>query len=240
MGDEIGKRRVRPLRVLLRHWGWVPLIPLVMAVGLFIGAGSLGSQAKLLESHGLIGEATVIGKQTVVRRDSDNNRSTTYYVTYSFDTRTESHERRDSVGRRFYDRVVAGQVIPVRYVEHDPSIAEIEIGATSRSAGWMRFAAGLVLMVGLGLAWVFWRRIGGIMRAALRGEVREARVTAHLDTNVRINRQPRYKLQWRDARGETGSGGLLPASALQALPLGSVIRVYADPKTGRTWWEEDL
>ena len=240
MGDQVVRRRVRPMRVLLRHWGWVPLIPLVVALAFFMGAGSLGTKAQLLESHGVIGEATVLGTQTVVRRDADNNRSTTYYVTYSFETRTGSHERRDSVARRFYERSVAGQVIPVRYVEHDPTIAEIEIGATSRSAGWMRFAAGLVLMVGLGLAWVFWRRIGGIIRAALRGELREAHVTAHLDTNVRVNRQPRYKLQWRDARGETGDGGLLSAEALQAWPVGSVIRVYADPKTGRTWWEEDL
>ncbi len=105
--------------------------------------------------------------------------------------------------------------------------------------------AGAVPMAGLwivtgGLAWAGFgaMRATSALRAARRGEVREARVIAHARAGRRRG-APR-RLAWRDARGQRGESRPRPEGALDHLPVGSVVVVYADPLTGRGWWEEDL
>jgi hypothetical protein len=99
--------------------------------------------------------------------------------------------------------------------------------------------AGLWIMAG-GLGWAgfgAWRAASAV-RAARGGEVREARVTAHARAGRRRG-APR-RLAWRDARGQRGQSRPRSESALEPWPVGSVVVVYADPLTGRGWWEEDL
>jgi hypothetical protein len=104
-------------------------------------------------------------------------------------------------------------------------------GAMPMAGLW--FVAGGLGWAGLGL----WRA-GSAVRATRRGEVREARVTSHARAGRRRG-APR-RLAWSDARGVRGQSRPRADGALDPWPVGSVIVVYADPLTGRGWWEEDL
>ncbi len=75
-------------------------------------------------------------------------------------------------------------------------------------------------------------------RAGSRGDVRQARVTGRRTSAVTSNGVDLELLQWTDAIGQAGESRPSPPDRLP--PAGSRIIVYADPSTGRTWWEEDL
>jgi hypothetical protein len=110
-------------------------------------------------------------------------------------------------------------------------LVALPAGAVPLAGLW--FVAGGLGWAGLG-AW----RATSAVRAASRGEVREARVTAHARAGRRRG-APR-RLAWCDARGARGQSRPRPEGALDRWPVGSVVVVYADPLTGHGWWEEDL
>ena len=92
------------------------------------------------------------------------------------------------------------------------------------------------------IAYLFYaiKRSASLFRAAVSGEVREARVEGIRDTGVTVNKVRQFALQWVDAVGQTGESLGHPGDRLDTWPVGSIILVYADPKTGATWWEEDI
>ncbi len=108
----------------------------------------------------------------------------------------------------------------------------------ARPAGAVPLAGLWVIAGGLGWAGFGVWRAGSAVRAARQGEVREARVTAHARAGRRRG-APR-RLSWCDARGRRGQSRPRPEGGLEPWPVGSVVVVYADPLTGRGWWEEDL
>lgn len=75
-------------------------------------------------------------------------------------------------------------------------------------------------------------------RAARSGEVRQAVVTGHSETNWRSDGFPLRRLNWQDAVGAKGHWG--PARADTLPHAGTRIIVYADPVSGRSWWEDKL
>ena len=75
-------------------------------------------------------------------------------------------------------------------------------------------------------------------RAARSGEIRQAVVTGRDSSNWMSNGAPLVRIIWSDATGVSGRSRLGHAHHFPA--PGTRIIVYADPRTGRTWWEEEL
>ena len=233
--------RVPLVPLILRRGGWALAFPLVFALG--FGAAALWAvgEVRLLDRYGIEGRAEVTAKFIREGRDSDGRRTVTYYVAYVFTTeagRTVEADR--SVGRGFFDRVMTGDLIWVRYVAHDPDRHEIEPGITRllvlvfgivSAGGWLAAGAGL---------WWLWRRLAPALRAVRDGEVREARVIAQTASGIRVFGQELLRLNWRDARGTQGQSGALRPARLRGWPVGSVVVVYVDPVTGQSFWEEDM
>lgn len=91
---------------------------------------------------------------------------------------------------------------------------------------------------GMIIAGLRWRGMASMWRAARSGEVRQAVVTSHSETDWRSNGFPLRRMNWQDAIGAPGSWG--PARGDTLPRTGTKIIVYADPRTGRTWWEDKL
>ncbi|MCB1395136.1 MAG: DUF3592 domain-containing protein [Rhodobacter sp.] len=233
------RRQTSWIRLAWRHYLWVPLLPVVTAVVLLLVGQSLSHNAALLDLHGADTIATVTDREIVERRDSDGHRSTDYRLRIAF---TASNGVRvtdwDSVSRETYDSVQAGDTMPVRYVAHDPAIFEVEPGRTAFSARMFSGFGIVILGIAVAIGAFLGRHIPSKRRAAARGAVREARVTEHLRSNVRVNGRARWRLSWTDAVGETGRSDLHRQDDLPS--VGSVIVVYLDPRGGRGWWENDL
>lgn len=83
-----------------------------------------------------------------------------------------------------------------------------------------------------------WRDTASMWRAARWGEVRQATVSGFSDTHWHTQGFTLKRMHWSDAVGAKGSIG--PARRDRFPAAGTRIIVYADPKTGRTWWEDRL
>lgn len=233
------RRKVSWRRLFVRHFIWVPAIPLVVALVL----GGFGwhnlKLAQVLELHGVEAVATITNREIRRSRDSEGRERTEYRVYYTFRPATgPAAEGRASVSRTTYNQLTPGTETPVRYVLHDPAISEIEIGGTLWLGRLFMLIAVPIGAVGLGLALWIGRRKVSLLRAARRGEVREARVTAHHLTNVQVNGRSQYRMTWLDAAGVEGQSGMHDLQDLP--PEGSVIVVYVDPRSGRGWWEDEF
>jgi hypothetical protein len=225
----------------MRQNMWLPLFPLFFAAVFGALALSMAGEARRFASEGVTAEAEVLDRERRTRTDSDGSRSTSYYVTYRFELPGGGTQtNRDSVGSGFYSSVRVGDRVPVVYLPSDPGISEIEPGSTQ----WLSRIFGLVAIVALGGtvglgAW-FGRRCASALRAARHGEVREARVLSHQESNVTINGHKMWRLYWRDARDRDGRSWLNRYDRLAGFPPNSRIVVYVDPQSGEAHWEEDL
>jgi hypothetical protein len=96
----------------------------------------------------------------------------------------------------------------------------------------MAFAGGAIIG--------FWRLrdTQSMWRAARKGEVRQAVVTRHDTSKWTSNGLPLVRMVWSDATGATGCSRSGHSHTFPEAK--SKIIVYADPRTGRTWWEDDL
>ncbi|MFN7003551.1 MAG: DUF3592 domain-containing protein [Roseinatronobacter sp.] len=220
-------------------WALVPMLFALIFSGVAI---SMGAQLAMLERDGIVGEAEILARHIERQRDSNGRESVTYHLRYRYFPvgHAEPLEKRQSVSRSFYEQVEIGQIIPVTYVWTQPERASVDM--RNDRVGTTIFGAigGIGMLVSLGLGgWMIARKMS-ILRALRRGEVREARVTGLRRSNVAKNKVPQYVLDWVDAAGQTGSSMMDSQTRLQAHPIGSVIVVYIDPKTGRGWWEAQV
>ncbi|MCC5955246.1 MAG: DUF3592 domain-containing protein [Natronohydrobacter sp.] len=220
---------------------WLGL-PLIFALGFGGVAISMSAQMILLARDGVTGEAEVLARQVERRRDSEGKETVTYYLRYSYlpEGRHEAIVKRQSVSRRLHDQVREGQFIPVTYAWTQPERATVD--ARHDRFGLILFGVvgGIGTLVALGLGgWMLSRKLS-VLRALRRGEVREARVTGLRRSNVQKNKVQQYVIDWVDATGSTGSSMMDAQETLLRHPIGSVIVVYIDPKTGRGWWEAQI
>lgn len=218
------------------------LFPLAFALVFGGVAISMGAQAALLAREGVIGEAEVLARQIERRRDSDGRETVSYYLTYTYlpEGRAEPIEKRQGVSRTLYDQVREGQIIPVTYAWTRPERATLDPAHDRFGVILFGSIGGIGMLVSLGLGgWMLSRKMS-VLRALRHGEVREARVTGLRRSNVAKNKVPQYMLDWVDAAGQTGTSMMDSQTRLQAHPIGSVIVVYIDPKTGRGWWEAQV
>jgi len=241
MEGAMQRREVSLFRLALRQHVWVLLLPL--AIGLVFGAVALseGAKAQRLAQQGAVAMAEVIDRQAESRRDSEGRTQWTYYLTYRFDLPGGvTQTTRESVGQRFYNSVQRGDRLPVTYLPEDPGLSEIEPGSRLFLSRVFGAVSILLLAVSMGGGAWFWKRSAKILRAARHGEVREARVLSHEETNVSVNKRRMWRLHWRDATGSLGRSGLHRLEELAPHPSGSVIVVYVDPESGQAFWEEEI
>jgi hypothetical protein len=232
------RRQVALGRLIRRKIGIAPPILAVLAVAFSVFSSAEGRDARLLEAEGRMTEAEIVEKW-IVRGDDDD--ADDYLVRLRFaDARGQVHTVREDIGARRWNRLETGDTLPVRYAESDPSVIETREGETARTALWLGIAAAAMGAAALGLTARALRRAASLIRAARRGEVREARVTDHARTGTTINKVRQYRLAWTDATGAEGRSMLHPLDRLAPWPPGSVAVVYADPRTGDTFWEEDI
>jgi hypothetical protein len=233
--------RAGRLRLFLRLWGWMAAFPLLFAVIFGLITMVEGRKAERLEADGAVAEATVTGKRIDVSYDSDGDKDTDYMLEFRF--RAEGRELADEeeVSRSFYHANGVGDSLPVRYWRPDPSVFELEPGATATTILWTK----IVSIVGLVIAGFWtercWRKANRMIRLHEHGARRRATVLRVERTNVRVNNRPRYRLAWEDDEGFRGRSLMGPFERFDDWPEGGEITVYADP-AGRLppVWEEDL
>ena len=233
------RRQVSTLGLVWRHYLWVPLIPAaVAAVFLTLAAGRFAT-ADLLERHGVTVTGQVIDTEIIRRRNQNGANSTDHYLIYSFRTLAGEEGRgRGGVSISRFNASPIGTPIAVTYAEVDPSISTLD-PSEPRLSAWDFAVGGAVASIGAGvLGWVMLRLKRSALRAARRGEVRQARVRALSPGSLRVRGEQYYQMEWIDAAGQTGQSRNHPLARLPQRE--AVIVVYVDPETGRGWWENDL
>ncbi|GEM_PF-7078497 len=135
---------------------------IVMVVGYW-----MGSQGRMLETHGIATSAVVTGKSTAERRSGSGTSATIEYsVRYQFKVGSERHLDQKIVSRSFYDSIESGDTVPVRYLASDPAINEIEPG---------RLQMGSRIAMGIGALFVL---LGGALLMMPRKVKKPARAIA--------------------------------------------------------------
>ena len=232
------RKRVSVWRVIGRHYLWIPLLPALFAL-IMGGVGlALWSEARVMARDGVEAVGQVTDRRIRTTSDRDGNRSTSYVVSYTFrPSSDQTVEASQAVSRALYDRLAAGDSVTVRYLPHDPGRSQLEAGGVLLPL----ILIAVALIAAAATLWLAQRMMGtklAILRAARRGEVREARVTGTEATNVQVNGRTQYRLTWQDAAGQTGTSAMRDPIALPK--AGTVVRVYVDPRTGRGFWEDDF
>jgi hypothetical protein len=222
------------------YWLLVPLLFTVVF-------GGIGVRDMLIEMALTRDGVTVTGEVTAkqIRRSRSSQQKTetiTYWVAYQFrpEGLSEMLTRDRPVSESLYHALEVGGPVAVLYVWSNPDRSTIDRAHDKTGAIVFVVMGGVAAVLTLGLGWWLLGRKLSVIRALLRGEVRQARVTGLRSLNMAINRQDQFRLQWVDAAGDAGESMMAPLSKFAAYPPGSVIVVYVDPRSGRGWWDVQL
>lgn len=227
-------------RLFMRHFLWVPLIPMSAGLVFSVIAWVTIATENRLARDGVETVALITDRAIRNERDSDGNSVTRHYLSYRFTpTAGETVTARASVSRDSYRAVEVGQSVTVRYLPDDPGTNRLAVEGSDRVFGMVFGIIGLLLLMASGgaLWWLLRGKLSAI-RAARHGEVREAEVVGHDPTNTSVNGRLQYRFRWVDAVREQGQSTMMDYNSLP--PLGQVVKVYIDPRTGRGWAEQDF
>ncbi|MEM8775883.1 MAG: DUF3592 domain-containing protein [Pseudomonadota bacterium] len=226
-------------RLFLRMGGWIVLgLGLLVFVLSFASQGEL-NKAELFDAEGKATIATVTDKFTKTRYRGEGRSTTDYYLTLEYATREGGQiELKKSVSSRQYRETRAGDELNIWYLPSNPKTIELERGSSRSGSETIKW---LALVFGVGWL-VLLRRVGGWAVAAVRarryGELQEVEVVEVRETNVRVNKQPRYRLIWRMPTGEEGQSLLHKRRDLEGYRSGDRIKVYTGLKY--SWWVGDV
>ena len=227
------------MSLFLRMGGWIAIIFTVILLIVSLIGQSNFSTAKRFEAEGQDALAVVEDKYVREGRDSDGNRTYTYYFVLEFVTqRREEMSVSTSVGSRLYDRHGVGDELQIRYLASDPDTVEMEEGEYARGAAVLRWVALGLGIVWLGALWVTGRWTVEALRARRYGAVEMAEVVEVMRTNMRVNNRPRYRIVWKDAQGREGRSLLKKAHEVEGWHGRDPIRIYQGLK--RSWWAGDI
>jgi hypothetical protein len=179
---------------------------LLVAAG-FLAMGALEAALESrYEAEGRVAEGTVLAKH--VRRATENQ-ATEYRVSYRFtahDGRT--FEGSNSISVERWEALVERGPVDVEYLAEDPAQPR-----SNGPGGWLSVAlgcglGGVLALVGAVATVRDWRQIRFERRLLREGVMAEATVVAIEPTNVRVNREPlwRVRYSYRDAAGRQHSG----------------------------------
>ncbi len=224
-----------------RPFGLFMIVPLIIGLLLTTFAMLEARKANRLDNDGVLTTAMITGRDIEVRRDSDGDRKTTYYVSFSYPVAGANRSARDAVSRAYYDQAIAGETRQMRYWRKDPSVLELEIGSTAKTHRILQIFAALLLAGSGALLLTEWRLANRAVRLRDRGIARTAEVTQHVETKITLNKRKMYRLGWTDNTGARGRSFVMTSAKVDAFPIGHPITIYADPK-GRlpSVWEGDV
>ncbi len=219
--------------------GWFVIISGAMLVLFTLISQANLETAKRFETEGRSAVAQIVKKEKTVRHDSDSRTKISYWLTLDFVTDLgEEISVRRSVGRGAYQSVEQGGTQNLYYLASDPHKIELSRGSHRKGARvtqWIALIAGLIWLAAL---WIIGGWAVSAVRARRFGTREEAMVQEVLQTGVKINNQPRYRLVWRDARGREGKSLLHKRSELEGLRPGDPITIYQGLK--HSWWVGDI
>lgn len=226
-------------RLFLRMGGWFVILLGVILLVLSLVGQSVLNTVKRFEEEGRVAQAVVVDKYIRESRDSDGDRKVTRYLTLRFETaRAEQIEVSKSVGSKRYRDTGIGTEVEILYLASAPSTTELDRGSHRRGSVILQLVSLVAGLVWLALLW----RIGGWAVSAVRarryGALEDVEVVQVLKTNVKINKRPRYRLQWRDGQGQLGESLMHPPGKLDAYSQGDRIQVYRGIKF--MWWTGDV
>jgi hypothetical protein len=229
-----------PFRTLfLKMGGWVVIISGIFVALMSILGHFAYQAAKQFERDGRAAVATVEEKYTTQRRDANGDTVTTRWLVLSFTTQLGE----DVVVRRVasqgeYARAEVGGAFDLLYLESRPDRVELTAGQNRSAARFQQIAALVIGIIWLGSLWL----VGGWAVAAVRarrfGERIGAQVLDIKQTGIRIAREQKYRLIWKDDQGRMGRSLLRARADLAHLKPGDRIEIYRGIKHG--WWADDI
>lgn len=235
-------KRPSALRLFWGFNGWFGLIFLVVGLGVLIGSGFMARNSLRLANEGEVATGAVLGKDWRESRDSDGDRTTTYYVRFHFGTLTgERIEDENSVSYDIYRDAEIGDPIEVKYWPADPMLNEIDPGSNTFMAFMMAVLGLPFFLVGATFVTLQARFALGAVRTREHGELLEAEVTEHQPSGLTVNNTRYHLLHWRDERGNVGKSRPSHPSKLMDFPPGSKIWVYLNSRAPlKGVWEGDV
>lgn len=233
--------RVSAFRLAMRQFAWAPVLMALVAVGVTLFAREMSREVRLLDRAGVETKGQVTGLVHDRRINSDGSTTHTYRLSYRFHTADgETFRRSQTVSRELYSSKVRGDAITVRYVPDQPGINRVEDEESLLLRLALAGGSGLLFVMAFPLAWVIWARCTAKLRAARRGERRQAQVLGWEALEVSGNDRPFFRMQWRDPTGLTGETWPMEAAIADAFPAGTTITVHVDPVTGAAYWEREI
>lgn len=195
--------------------------------------------AQRFEAEGQAASAQVSERYTTIKTDADGDQSTSYWLTFTYVTSDKQEiTLTQTVGTSLYRRVQPGDSFDLLYLASDPHRVETNPGS-NRSSSKVAQSVALVF----GLIWLvsLWK-IGGWAVAAVRarryGTREKVKVTRIHRTRFKINKKPRYRLNWEDSAGREGASLLHMDIELSGLNAGDMIDIYQGVK--QSWWIGDV
>lgn len=151
---------------LFKRGGFVAVILAVLAIVFALIAQNAGTAAQAMTDHGQSAIATVVDKEQETSRrraGSDVNRrpTTTYYLTYAFETPEGSQQVEVSVPKALYEDTTVRDEAEIRYLPEEPTTIEAYPGQMASGAfGWGVTAGVLALasLIAAAVAWVLTSR----------------------------------------------------------------------------------
>jgi hypothetical protein len=146
---------------LFKRGGFVTLVCGLMAIVIALLAQDARSTAQALADHGQTTIASVVDKhqETERRRTGSNGTrrsSTSYHLTYAFDTEAGDQRVEVSVPKDLYDDLTVGDEAEIRYLPEEPTSIEVYPGQTASGGAAMGIIAGIFGLVGAIAAAVAW------------------------------------------------------------------------------------
>lgn len=227
------------LRLFVRMGGWSVAAALALTVVFSVMATRDAGLAVRFAQDAAVATAVVTDRHIDTYRDSEGQSRRQYSLQYTFETpEAEVITVRRNVGKRDYDRTSIGAARQVFYLPDAPHHVEFERGDHARKSRIIRIVSWCLGLAGLVGLW----HVGGWAvageRARRHGVRMEARVTGVMRTNVRVNKQPRYRLAWVTSDGVSGQSLLYRYETLTPYQAGDPIVVFRGIKTD--WWDLDV
>jgi len=219
--------------------GWLFLIAFLAALAFGANAVMQMQVNDTLARDGLDATAVITQKSSRINgAGTGKTRNTVYTVRYQFTAADGTPTTGiQTVSKTFFDSVAVDDQRPARYLPENPTTAEIEIGRGEQARSGFVKIASLLLAVGLGGLFIWFRRAHAKISLRETGEIRHAEVMAH-NLIERKNAAAKYgRATWRD--GDTI--GQTSAMLIEGLPnVGEMITIYSTSSGKPAIWEGEV
>jgi hypothetical protein len=239
MSEDAPLPPVSMLRLFFRMGGWFVVGVTVAFLGVTAVAQLFFGAAQRFEAEGRPVVALVTEKRVAEGRDSDGDRTVTYWLTLEYVTGAgEEIRQATTVTMGEYRAAEEGEALEIWYLESDPTRVEVTKGENAGSARVFRVMSLVLGVIWLGLFWLVGRWVVEAVRARRYGACERAEVTEVYRTAISVNNRPRYRVKWCDGQGRPGQSLLEKRRDVEKVRPGDRVRIYQGLK--RAWWAKDI